>query len=201
MSLTKAPSPSPAALKSTYEEHGSMKRAGAVFGVSQPTFNRWLLEAGIEIQKQGGNVLPDPNSKAGQIREYLQRHYPCQEVPHGALTEIGAKFGVTRELVRMQARKLNMPRAIHVPAVRLCGCGEVLPKNRQTYCDACNLVPIECVICGKVEQRDRTRYLRNVRYWNTQESVCLTGTRARSECAKELMRRLRATRHWSSVKE
>ncbi len=40
----------------------------------------------------------------GEVEAYVLQRYPCQEVPRGALSEMGDRFGVTRERIRQIRR-------------------------------------------------------------------------------------------------
>lgn len=162
----------------------------------------WLA-SGTDGAHNGNTGQPDPESKSGQIRAYLLSHYPCQEVPRGALTEIANRFGVTKELVRHQSKKLAYTRAEHIPAVRLCECGQ--PALNGGRCAECRFVTVACEICGRILRRDRTNLMNRIRRGESQSIVCsskdlgLANHREKTECAKERIRRIRADRYWSSV--
>lgn len=162
-----------------------------------------VAASGTDGAHNGNTGQPDPESKSGQIRAYLLSHYPCQEVPRGALTEIANRFGVTKELVRHQAKKLAYTRAEHIPAVRLCECGQ--PALNGGRCAECRFVTVACEICGRILRRDRTNLMNRIRRGESQSIVCsskdlgLANPREKTECAKERIRRIRADRYWSSV--
>lgn len=120
-------------------------------------------------------------TKSDLIREVLRRRYPCQEIPQGHLTKIGQEFGVTRELVRQVARKMNIGwQPNRVTKRRLCkaGCGEV-PDKKMLYCDGCREIPVSCSVCGTVFRLPRNQFLKrlapNLTNWNS------TGRRIREE--------------------
>src|SRR3990167_8649167 len=90
------------------------------------------------------------------IEAYLQEHYPCQAIPRGTLTEVGAVFGVTRERVRQIANKADFGRLYHLPKPpRPClNCGQ--PASPGTpLCEECRWVTLACTACGELFKRAR----------------------------------------------
>lgn len=114
------------------------------------------------------------SDRSKAIDAYLLKHYPCQSLPHGALKEVGDLFGVSREWIRQRANKLGMGRVPHTPAVRVCACGQPLPKNRGKYCDDCLYPMLVCDRCGVSFRGARTIYqiIRDVRAGCSKHFYC-----------------------------
>lgn len=100
-------------------------------------------------------------SKSDEIREYLLKHYPCQAIPHGHLTEIGEKFGVSRELVRQVANKNGLSGRFYLEGQRPecidCGRKFTVKNPKFPRCAACrakaNMLELTCDECGAIFQR------------------------------------------------
>lgn len=119
-------------------------------------------------------------SKAPAIADYLLRHYPCEALPHGALTIVSEKFGVTRERVRQVAKGHGFIGFRQQPAEdrvvqrrkngrALCpSCGNptsnlYYTENRvsRTLCKACKYIEIACTNCGKMKVVSAATYTRH----------------------------------------
>ena len=116
-------------------------------------------------------------TKGDLVREHLIKHYPCAALPLGALTDIAAQFGVTRERVRQIAVGLGYPgwrsqtperRVIRGKMGRnLCpSCGKPwgtarYPEDRigSTRCEACRWTEVACTECGKPKRVRTAHYL------------------------------------------
>lgn len=61
---------------------------------------------------------------AAKVREIIDRRYPCQELPHGALTAIAEEVGVSRQRVQqiVAKRGLTVSRRGHLPSTTLYEC-------------------------------------------------------------------------------
>lgn len=94
-------------------------------------------------------------SKTPEITEYMQRHYPCQAIPHGDLTAIGEKFGVTRERVRQIANKIGITGRLSRVTVTVCSsCGKPLRHpNTKGICKDCRWVELPCGNCEQPVRR------------------------------------------------
>lgn len=96
--------------------------------------------------------------KSEAIRGYLLEHYPCQAVPHGDLTVVADKFGVSRERVRQLANQLGMGRLQKDRPVLTCGgCGKVEPTGTKSLCFECRWVELPCNQCGELVRRSAAR--------------------------------------------
>ena len=116
-------------------------------------------------------------SKAPAVATYLASHYPCEALPHGALTEVGSIFGVSRERVRQIARDngfVGYGKQAPEERVRpgrmgrmLCrDCGKPYgtwrgAENRISHnrCPDCRYIEVACAQCGKLKRVRTSDYI------------------------------------------
>lgn len=124
-----------------------------------------------DITRRNNASTPVSSSQSGpvtsrreQIEAYLLRHYPCQATPFGALTEVGKKFGVTREYVRQIANAMGMGRLYKESRVCLeCG-GEKAAASQlcQSCYQASRKVTLPCNNCGAPVTRSAAALVRRI---------------------------------------
>lgn len=135
-------------------------------------------------------------TKGDLVREHLIKHYPCAALPLGALSEIAAQFGVTRERVRQIAVGLGYPgwhsqspeqRVILGKMGRkLCiSCGKPYGRGRyaedrigRIRCEECRWTEVSCTECGKLKRVRTSRYLSSIGRTNKVGSGAATYTGA-----------------------
>lgn len=96
-----------------------------------------------------------------QVVAILNRRFPCQAVPHGALSEIGVELGVTRERVRQIANESGwggrLPVVSKKVIVACAQCGERPRRAASEFCRQCAWVVLPCTECGAPVRRLASR--------------------------------------------
>lgn len=112
------------------------------------------------------------------MKAVIAKRYPCAALPTGALTDLAAEFGVSRERIRQIAKEMGLHGTSGKRAkwTRLfCAeCGKRITKPLEyfqargveppTFCGPCSArpIPVECSACGKVVLKRRAVFERGV---------------------------------------
>jgi hypothetical protein len=111
-----------------------------------------------------------PSQKRLDIEAELLTRYPCNEIPIGGLSELGVKYGVTRERIRQISVGLGMVggqkraaalREIKKQYSKQCrNCGK--PRKLNSYlCIDCSHPKVSCTVCGTLVRRRKGQIARN----------------------------------------
>lgn len=101
-----------------------------------------------------------PLTKSDKIKEELRRRWPCQEIPWGGQTELAKEYGVTRELVRQLAVKLNYEQLKPTKTQYFCICGKEMKSA--TICSDCRQFEIPCEFCKSPVKRSIAAHARKL---------------------------------------
>ncbi len=90
------------------------------------------------------------SERTAAIVAELQRRYPCQALPYGALAELAQQFGVSAEWIRQVANRYGLTGRISTRKITVCGgCGNEMPKGSRGLCFPCRWIELPCNNCGK----------------------------------------------------
>jgi len=82
----------------------------------------------------------------------VRKRWPCQELPTGAMTELGLKYGVSRERVRQIVRGGEgyglRRRGRKRRSVGCKDCGAEIEQHGSHYCEEHRWVVMQCPSCG-----------------------------------------------------
>ena len=101
------------------------------------------------------------------IARALRERYPCAALPPGAMTDLAAEFGVSRQRVQQIAKNIGVSgtkgsrnaRPVHICA----SCGEPMSRGvKSLMCRACKWITVSCDGCGVDIQRLASDLVRQV---------------------------------------
>lgn len=137
----------------------------------------WMDGATEHPRIQRAPRVPAAGTKGDQVRKYLLSHYPCAVLPLGVLSEVGERFGMTRERVRQIAVAIGYPGYNSLPkdqriirgkmGRKLCpSCGKAFGKAQYAEdrvagirCPDCRWTDVACSECGKLKRVRTSEYL------------------------------------------
>jgi DNA-binding MarR family transcriptional regulator len=102
------------------------------------------------------------------IEAEIVKRFPCQEIPMGGITEIAAKYGVSKQRVHQIAKRLGVSGTHFLPGGKARAINSKICKNcgnpkeyKKVLCKDCRFPRLSFDVCGKLFRRDRKTILRN----------------------------------------